>query len=610
MKENISNNYLMDKPIDRITKDEFDNKSIVDEIVHNIKSNEPPYNIALIGKWGTGKSSILECVENEFNKDEYLFVRINAWKYEKQEIRRAFIFEILNELPKISGKVNPIVVAIKETLNKVFSAKIEEDKSKATIKDISAKIFSNTMALVLGCGLPLCLIFLLCIFGIDFVLSCFNIKIDNYNGIMLEMAGAFIVTLIPLIYDCIMKFCESKKPININVSEEVKDTNFYEEQMKVALAEYEKKKKEFKSIICIVEDIDRLNADKMVEAINALKSFIGTGKIIFIVPYDNHILSSVLERCKNSKISSNYEILEGEMILNKLFQYKIYMPELIQEDMYEYAKKIVSDSTIPNLFKDKSILYDNILPVLMYEETKTPRDVKQLVNSYMAKYNIAVSRGIVNCESKEQLQLMAVLTVLENDFNEFYSEIVNYPNIIEYFLENKRTLEENDEESQINEEGLALIYKRLKKDIYRGSKFKKLEAFLKYTKSINKDNIERLVYLNYSKIDKIGGGIASREFRSALINCNLNKAREYLSGISRVSELISRELSYRDFYKKKNIVITMVGLYKELSNIDVNERKNISMEIEKNLVLLDDQDIYELKMIDIIKIIEEFNYTN
>ena len=25
MKENISNNYLMDKPIDRITKDEFEN---------------------------------------------------------------------------------------------------------------------------------------------------------------------------------------------------------------------------------------------------------------------------------------------------------------------------------------------------------------------------------------------------------------------------------------------------------------------------------------------------------------------------------------------------------------------------------------------------------
>ena len=49
MEEENNNIYLMDKPIDNIDKDEFDNKSIVDEIVNNIESNEPPYNIALIG---------------------------------------------------------------------------------------------------------------------------------------------------------------------------------------------------------------------------------------------------------------------------------------------------------------------------------------------------------------------------------------------------------------------------------------------------------------------------------------------------------------------------------------------------------------------------------
>ena len=86
---NNKNVYLMDKPIDNINKDEFDHKSIVDEIINILKNNFPPYNIALIGKWGTGKSSILECVksklENE-DKQKYLFTTINAWKYEKQEI--------------------------------------------------------------------------------------------------------------------------------------------------------------------------------------------------------------------------------------------------------------------------------------------------------------------------------------------------------------------------------------------------------------------------------------------------------------------------------------------------------------------------------------------
>ena len=55
-----------------------------------ISINDILYNIALIGKWGTGKSSILGCVQDrleqkdkENNEKKYLFANINAWKYEK-----------------------------------------------------------------------------------------------------------------------------------------------------------------------------------------------------------------------------------------------------------------------------------------------------------------------------------------------------------------------------------------------------------------------------------------------------------------------------------------------------------------------------------------------
>lgn len=134
MEEENNNIYLMDKPIDNIDKDEFDNKSIVDEIVNNIESNEPPYNIALIGKWGTGKSSILDCAKkqlDEKNKNKYVFANINAWKYEKQEIRKAFILEILERIPEKDENTLNGINEIVKALNNIFiisQKEVEEDK--------------------------------------------------------------------------------------------------------------------------------------------------------------------------------------------------------------------------------------------------------------------------------------------------------------------------------------------------------------------------------------------------------------------------------------------------------------------------------------------------
>ena len=125
--EEEKNIYLMDKPINDIAKDEFDHKSIVDEIVKNIRNNKPPYNIALIGKWGTGKSSILDCVEKELTKDnKYLFTQINAWKYEKQEIRKSFILEILNNINNEDKKNNSTIQEIISALNNIFTINTKE----------------------------------------------------------------------------------------------------------------------------------------------------------------------------------------------------------------------------------------------------------------------------------------------------------------------------------------------------------------------------------------------------------------------------------------------------------------------------------------------------
>lgn len=575
--------YLIDKPIKDISQDEFDYKCIVDEIVQNIKNNEPPYNIALIGKWGTGKSSILDCVEKELKKEnKYLFTTINAWKYEKQELRKSFILDIIKKIPvtnkKYEERINEILESLKSSL--FLNIKEQEEKKEEKWYAKIGKCLLNILIQSFVMILPLIIMYVVSYYIIDWVLDSNEIKIDDYNSIRLSQVLAFIMTILIEIKNIIKNSFFGKKPININIKEEEKDSNFYEEQLKNTINLYKEKKgkEEFKSIICVVEDIDRLNADKMVEAICALKSFIGIENLIFIVPYDTNILTGVLEECRNNKLSTNYEILEGELILNKLFQFKIYMPELIQEDMYEYAKKLLEkeNKAIYKLFPSKEILVNNVLPILIYEGVKTPREVKQLINSFIVKYKIAISREIFDINSFDinLAQLLALITVLECDFNEFYSKIIHYPNIIKEFL--KIT------ETSIEENEIASIYKELQKT-YKRLKFNELITFLNYTSVIETQNIERLIYLNDSKIDKVAGGVNSKKFRESLKNGIFTEAIELAKKIIDLSDIISREIIYNqgNYLRSQNIIMTTIKLYKEITNND--EKVKIRELIEQNI---------------------------
>lgn len=593
---NNKNVYLMDKPIDNINKDEFDHKSIVDEIINILKNNFPPYNIALIGKWGTGKSSILECVksklENE-DKQKYLFTTINAWKYEKQEIKKAFIVEILKKLPKQNKQKNKIQ-EILDTLNTNYIIKKEEINIK---ENFFIKLF-NCLKEICIVVMPLVLIYLGSFIIIDKILNFFGKTIDDYNSIRLEQTFALVLTILPIVSQIIENIMQGKNVLNFNIEENDKDTNFYEEQLNKAIELFKSKNSNFKTIVCIIEDIDRLNANKMVEAISALKGFDGINNIVFIVPYDTNILTTVLEESKINKLSNNYEILEGELILNKLFQFKIYLPELIQEDMYEYSKKLIENGNndILTIFSNKSILIDDVLPILMYEGVTTPREAKQLINSFIAKYNIATSRNVITHEDFdiENIRKLAALTVLENDFNDFYSKILLYPNIIENFVE----INEHKEVTT----GDVDIYNELK-SIYKKRKFELLLSFLKYISSIKMNNLERLIYLNDSKIDKVSGGKLGKEFRNALVTFDEKKASSMINKIENITEIISRELSYNsgNKLKQKNITLTLISMYSMIE--DDNDKKCIRKIIEANVKIIEEKDYERISISKLMKIV-------
>lgn len=59
----------------------------------------PPYNIALIGKWGLGKTSLLNLLKRKISSTCKV-IPINAWKYEKEDLKKVYLKELYSGIKK------------------------------------------------------------------------------------------------------------------------------------------------------------------------------------------------------------------------------------------------------------------------------------------------------------------------------------------------------------------------------------------------------------------------------------------------------------------------------------------------------------------------------
>ncbi|OGV32845.1 MAG: hypothetical protein A2020_08020 [Lentisphaerae bacterium GWF2_45_14] len=75
----------------KIVKDEYDRKVVAEKIARYIQ--DPKGNIALVGSFGSGKTTILEWVEDELKKEPYTICWIDSWGRKKD----GFVKHILSE---------------------------------------------------------------------------------------------------------------------------------------------------------------------------------------------------------------------------------------------------------------------------------------------------------------------------------------------------------------------------------------------------------------------------------------------------------------------------------------------------------------------------------
>ena len=96
-----------DRPIKNEHQDKLNRTKFADSIAEsiiNIPKNHDSIVIGLMGDWGTGKSSLLNLIENKIPQDVNI-LRFNPWNYYSQQTLFASFFDELSNSLSLSNKI-------------------------------------------------------------------------------------------------------------------------------------------------------------------------------------------------------------------------------------------------------------------------------------------------------------------------------------------------------------------------------------------------------------------------------------------------------------------------------------------------------------------------
>ncbi len=386
--------------------------------------NDPGISVALFGKWGQGKSSVVQMMESMLentdgsasNKAQQVrVIWFNAWKTRGDHVRRQLLLSIIKgiESPKyedISRFVqpgNPLVI-------RPYCVQAHFDKKThwwvmARIEKIDA---TTSTIIIVG--------------AISFILWLISQFVPGWT------AKLSAIPLLSFFASCMAfgwKFFSERKTQLLTSAEPVSDSqrlkypDQFQRVFEEELAEY--KKRDGKPIIVVVDDLDRCEASTVVEALACIRQL--GGKPIFettiadcrfLVPCDECQVLSALEK------DGHHKGYEKEDLLRKFFDVIIRMDAFLPDDMVAYAKKLLMSF---DGITDTDV--DLIQELIGAIAPRNPRQVKKLINAYLifkTKINHFQSSGVLRANDRlEYFDKTSLLVIaLQETVPDIYDRLV------------------------------------------------------------------------------------------------------------------------------------------------------------------------------------------
>lgn len=454
---NDSGFYLLpDRPITPDKKEDvrFGHQQLANAVFELLKNAEAPFTIGLYGKWGVGKTTIASLVKELAQNDNFKCLFFDAWKYERDSLRRQFLIEL-------DRQVFNKRLGYKEKLNQTLSK-----PEKVSIWDYIKRVFSNVIPKTIG--------ILTILLVLAFIASTFFNKNKDVSTIL---SLAFQLGLVGTLVSFILSSFEVIK--GSTQSHRTDSAEGFEDHFVEAISESELKDKK---LLVVVDNLDRVEDSKAVSILSDIKTFLSRDgnedKVLFLIPCDDQAL--------RSQLSAIYgEGFDTDEFLRKFFNLTIKIPKFIDLDLFNYVRDLLVTSRV---FEFQS--NPDLEGVIIYALRDNPREIKQFINSLIPQILLARERKL-NPILKNPA-FLAKLLVIRQKFPILY-EILE-----ERSMRSQISLDTNEIVNLYKAELKLKQWDEEKDNEKIDQEAKRFETFNSLTSGINEKNIDIFLTLRQS----------------------------------------------------------------------------------------------------------------
>ena len=452
----------LDKEVLSADRDKFGHTHLADALRGLIENEKhrPPYSVGLLGKWGTGKSTVKEIYLHDLKNDEIkngdgtkrrdrvYTITFNAWKYGGEtDIRKSLFRHIFL---KIGGKHE-------EADRHLFKTVESTEFQRKPFSEICTEFTDHVPGLlIVG--------FFVLLFSalVTLIAWAFGSEDPFTVSIGLLTSAGVVAWLVQKFFSNLM-LLSARKPMHIT-SPPSQTIEEFESLFLAQMKKFKKggicsdKGKNVQQIVVFVDDLDRLTADEMVSGLDGIRSLIemashempdDTG-IVFVISCDEERVADVLsKRRAYGELSANVSnIQDARRYLDRIFQFRLEIPPFPKRDMRNFVLSLV-ETEYPALQADleqRKIDNTELVDRMIHPAVQSPRNAIQILNLFAQSWWLGVLREYKAVGSENPGGLgegvvtghpltLAVVCVIRTDFPDFHQALQRNPRIFDYFID-------------------------------------------------------------------------------------------------------------------------------------------------------------------------------
>jgi predicted KAP-like P-loop ATPase len=290
------------------------------ELLHDIALSERvnPLTIGLFGNWGSGKSTVLNLIEEKIKREKdqkIVSVFINAWMFEGYDDAKTALMEVilrtLEENKDIKEKVGD---KLKSLRDRVDWFRVGGYAIKKGVPYLLSATLGNPFPLLID-GLK---------------------SIVPKDGKQAEDAIEGLKKT--------KEFLKEQSEDNV-----VQNIRMFREEFEQMMND-----SNLNNLIIIIDDLDRCSPERIIDTLEAIKLFLAVKKTTFIIAIDEDVVSYAVQR-KYPKIDDATLDISKDYI-EKIVQMPIRIPELSDIDVKNYLLLLVCEMFLSESHLDRLLL--------------------------------------------------------------------------------------------------------------------------------------------------------------------------------------------------------------------------------------------------------------